>query len=50
MVVNDHARNLAEMFRDRSVRYESAVRWRQKRNGEWESATWLENQHLVNGT
>jgi long-chain acyl-CoA synthetase len=36
------------MFRDRSKRYGAAIRWRQKRNGDWQSATWLENQQLVN--
>jgi long-chain acyl-CoA synthetase len=46
--LHEHDRNLAQMFRDRSARYGSAVRWRQKRNGEWHSATWLENQRLVN--
>ncbi len=48
MVVEEHLGNLAELFRDRSVRYGSAVRWRQKRNEEWQGATWLENQQLVN--
>ena len=49
MAVEQHSLNLADLFRDRSVRYGSAVRWRQKRNGAWQSATWLENQQLVNG-
>jgi long-chain acyl-CoA synthetase len=48
MVVEQRSRNLAEMFRDRSERYGAAIRWRQKRRGEWHSATWLENQQLVN--
>jgi long-chain acyl-CoA synthetase len=45
---DERDRNLAQMFRNRSMRYGAAVRWRQKRNGEWQSATWLENQQLVN--
>jgi long-chain acyl-CoA synthetase len=45
---DEHGRNLAQLFRDRSAQYGSAVRWREKRDGEWQSATWFENQQLVN--
>lgn len=48
MAVEELEQNLAELFRARSARYASAVRWRQKSDGEWHSATWLENQRLVN--
>ena len=48
MAVEELEQNLAELFRTRSAHYASAVRWRQKSNGEWHSATWLENQRLVN--
>jgi long-chain acyl-CoA synthetase len=48
MAVEELEQNLAELFRARSARFASAVRWRQKANGKWESVTWLENQLLVN--
>ncbi len=40
--------NLAQLFRSRSKEYADAVDWRQKRDGKWMSATWAENQRLVN--
>lgn len=41
-------RNLAQLFRSRAKEYGDAVDWRQKREGKWISATWAENQRLVN--
>ncbi len=40
--------NLAQLFRSRSKEYAGSVDWRQKRDGKWMSATWGENQRLVN--
>ncbi|MGZ3665315.1 MAG: AMP-binding protein [Ktedonobacterales bacterium] len=40
--------NLAQLFRSRSKEYADSVDWRQKRDGRWVSATWGENQRLVN--
>lgn len=40
--------NLAQLFRNRSRAYADSVDWRQKRDGKWMSATWGENQRLVN--
>ncbi len=40
--------NLAQLFRSRSKEYADSVDWRQKRDGKWMSATWGENQRLVN--
>lgn len=48
MAAEEADRNLAELFRNRALRYGPAVRWRQKRAGVWQSATWRENQQLVN--
>ena len=48
MAAEESERNLAELFRNRALRYGPAVRWRQKRGGVWQSATCLENQQLVN--
>ncbi len=40
--------NLAQLFRNRSATYGSAVRWQQKHNGALLSMTYRENQALVN--
>ena len=40
--------NLAQIFRNRAATYEDATRWRQRRNQRWLSATWRENQAIVN--
>lgn len=40
--------NLAQLFRNRSKEYAESVDWRQKREGKELSATWAENQRLVN--
>lgn len=41
-------RNLALLFRERSARYAESVRWREKVDGVWRSATGAENRSLVN--
>ncbi|HEU4785713.1 MAG TPA: long-chain fatty acid--CoA ligase [Ktedonobacterales bacterium] len=40
--------NLAQLFRNRSATYGNRIRWREKRNGVWQKATWAENQAIVN--
>ena len=40
--------NLAQLFRARSVQYADQTRWREKRDGKLLSATFRENQRLVN--
>jgi long-chain acyl-CoA synthetase len=40
--------NLAAIFRNRAATYGDAPRWRQRRHGVWRSATWRENQAIVN--
>jgi long-chain acyl-CoA synthetase len=40
--------NLAQIFRQRAERYGDAVRWRQRHGQDWRSATWRQNQALVN--
>lgn len=40
--------NLAQLFRARSDRYADMARWRQREGQAWRSATYRENQRLVN--
>jgi long-chain acyl-CoA synthetase len=40
--------NFAHLFRNRSAKYGSQTRWRQKRSGVWRQATGRENQAMVN--
>ena len=40
--------NLAQLFRTRSAQYADQTRWREKRNGKLLSATFRENQRIVN--
>lgn len=40
--------NLAQLFRNRAAMYGDAVRWRQQVYGTWLSATWRQNQAIVN--
>jgi long-chain acyl-CoA synthetase len=40
--------NFARLFRNRSAKYGSQTRWRQKRGGVWRQATGRENQAMVN--
>lgn len=40
--------NLAQVFRARSATYADRTRWREKRDGVWQRATYAENQALVN--
>src|SRR5690348_18434246 len=40
--------NLAQLFRARTARFGDMTRWRQRFGQEWRSATYRENQRLVN--
>ncbi|HEV2405590.1 MAG TPA: long-chain fatty acid--CoA ligase, partial [Ktedonobacterales bacterium] len=40
--------NLAQLFRNRSAQYTDKMRWREKRDGKLLSATFRENQQIVN--
>lgn len=45
---DESERNLALLFRNRSERYANLLRWREKVDGVWRSATGSENRALVN--
>lgn len=40
--------NLAQLFRNRSTTYGSNLRWRQRQGSGWRTATFAENQRIVN--